>query len=574
MVDIINKTTSAINNFSLDPAARAIAARNASVAPTTTTKATASTSGTGYANGVPVMSTVTPGSINLTAKKTPVVSSSTVTSSIVPKAKELVETQKATNTTYQKGIADLDAQTTNQDRVMRGSGKPNPNYVPPPTPTATPKTPESALASLPEDGMQKVYDASGNETEVPIGEIPQGYFSQNPKTRSDVNNTANVDNGVQYKEFSDGTFGRFDATGNFTQVTKAAFDDAKNMEGIIQKKNDIINGVHKLSPNQQAQIDSLTSKYGELIKKYERENANLVGGTLIAQNMYGMGTTLIGRGIVSQVINDGLDKIKDVQLELAGKVASMTEAFEKDDMDLLQQAYTDYQNGQTSLQSEIDKMNTSLKEQAEKDKTAKVDTAIATLYSQGITDPIDILQELHKQGLPADSQTVGTALGVINKAVDDAEKKQQDVWNAAQAVGDYKTAAAVMSLDPRSPTFLDDLKRLQGGLKAKATEAEKSSYEISNTYNVLNNSTGSDGYVDPALFTKLRANSNLSTSDFNARYGHFVNPLSYGRVGLKEASPEFELTPTLQTELIKNGVDISAYKSDPEYRKAVNSKLE
>src|ERR1035437_8059561 len=49
--------------------------------------------------------------------------------------------------------------------------------------------------------------ASENKVPNPDGTPPTGYSTQDPKTRTDVTNTATDTNGVQYKQFTDGTYG-------------------------------------------------------------------------------------------------------------------------------------------------------------------------------------------------------------------------------------------------------------------------------------------------------------------------------------------------------------------------------
>lgn len=434
------------------------------------------------------------------------------------------------------------------------------------------KTAEEIQADLIlNDGKVEMYNEATGQKELVDSNTP-GYSRVNPADKNAIE-TAVVDNDV-YKNFGDGKFGKVDGTGNYSQITEAAFENAKNMEGIVKQKNDILNGDFELPASQKAQIDAFTAQYQSIIRAQERENANTTGATTIAMNRYGLGDQLVGAGIITGVINDGLAKVADLQSKLAAGVAEMTQGFLNDDYDRLQNAYTDYKNNQKELQDKIDKTQEAVKEANKILKEQELDKLIADLFSSGITDPIEIMKEAAKKGKVVTSEQVGKTLNVIEKSSADAEKKQQDVWNAAQALGDYRTAAEVMALDPRSPTFADDLNRLQGGLRAKATEAEKDSYDASNTYNILNNSVDKNGYVEPAVFLKLRANSRMSTSEFNAKFGHFIYKDSKGLVGLADNSGSFELTPTFKTELIKNGVDLDAYQTDPEYRKAVNSKLE
>lgn len=108
----------------------------------------------------------------------------------------------------------------------------------------------------------------------------------------------------------------------------------------------------------------------------------------------------------------------------------------------------------------------------------------------------------------------------------------------------------------------------------KLTESEKSDAEINNIYNYFEDIAGGDGYVDPYIYRQKRAESKMTPSQFDDRFAHFVNPASYGVVGFESGEDLLGLTASKIYELQVLGVDIEAYKTDSEYREAVNSNLE
>lgn len=239
----------------------------------------------------------------------------------------------------------------------------------PPTATTAP-TAEDRIVNAPDEGMQESYYVkTGQRSDQPAGSLPAGYSSQNPSTRTDVSNTANVGNGIQFKQFSDGTYGRFDASGNYSPATAQAFQDAINEQSITDKIKAIQNGSYQLPANQQSQLDGLSAKYAGLIAQTQENYANAKGGAIAMSFMGGTAGTSIGDGSVTTVVNAGLKKVADLQFELANGLATMQEAFFKDDMTQLKASYDSYQSNQSQVQNEIDKVTQYIQTQADKQDT-------------------------------------------------------------------------------------------------------------------------------------------------------------------------------------------------------------
>ena len=426
-----------------------------------------------------------------------------------------------------------------------------------PTPKVEPpaKTPDTILAEeIQNGGKVKMFNEKTGQQELVEPGTP-GYSAEDPKTKNAID-TATVDNDI-YKNLGDGKFAKIDGLGNYSSVTETTFNNAKNMQSVIDKKNEIINGTHPLDANQQSQIDSFVKNYQSIIKRQETENANTTGATTIAMNRYGLGDQLVGAGIITGVINDGLQKIADLQTKMEGTISDMRQSFLKDDMAMLQTSYNEYVASNKYIQDEIIKARDAVNETNKVNKAIEIDSMIADLYSKGITDPIEIQQELAKKGTSVASTTIGTTLNTIEKSKADNEKKQTDVANLAQNQGDFASASKIMMLDPRSPTFLQDLTKLQNNLHAKATETEKAQYEVNNTYDRFDKMKGSDNYVDPYSYLRLRADSTLSPSEFDARFGHFINPdpKSQELVGLKQQTGTLYNSKNIPTNIRNEVVD-------------------
>lgn len=298
--------------------------------------------------------------------------------------------------------------------------------------TVTPpvQTAEDKIANAPDAGMQEAYDLkTGQRSDQPIGAIDTSkYSTQNPLTRTDVNASVSDTNGVQYKQFSDGTYARIDESGNYSLATASSFAAAQAAAGVQSKIQAIQNGTFQLPPNQQAQLDGLSAKYAGLIQQQATENANTTGTTTLAENLYGMGNNLVGQGVITKTVNDGLQKIQQLQFELANGLAVMTDAFQKEDLAQLNTTYNSYENNQKALQTEIDKQVAYIQSETDKqqavidNKNMNYALQQAAKYGDAGILPTDTPQEVDakKQKNSAVYQyELGTKSGAVDQNVID-----------------------------------------------------------------------------------------------------------------------------------------------------------
>lgn len=222
-------------------------------------------------------------------------------------------------------------------------------------------TPEQQIADTADAGMKFAYASDGTRTQIPINEsaTKYGMFDTNPTVApvKPVTATAELLSGTSVKQFNDGTYGMYDVNGKYIGAASATqFRNAQNGQEVLDKLNQAVNGQFPLTPNQQAQIDGIKTVYGNLIKLQEKANANLTGGTTVAQNLYGIGNTMIAQGEIKGVIDAGIDKVAELQSRMNSDVAKMTAAFESDNLEALKEAYNAYANNAKELQNNIDQM--------------------------------------------------------------------------------------------------------------------------------------------------------------------------------------------------------------------------
>lgn len=227
-----------------------------------------------------------------------------------------------------------------------------------PNASTTPPTPEETIANTPDTGNQWIYDTQGNKSQVPIGAtIPTGYSTTNPTTgpTTPVVDTTTDPVGNVIKQLSDGTYAKYNVAGAYVGTATAAdFTNSKNGESLVNSMNEVANGTYPLTANQQAQVSGIQAQFASLIAAQQVANANLTGGTTVAENLYGMGTSLSGLGEIKGTVDSGLAKIADLNSQMNSAVAQMEAGFQTDDMNLLKSAYDTYSSTVQARQTELD----------------------------------------------------------------------------------------------------------------------------------------------------------------------------------------------------------------------------
>lgn len=263
------------------------------------------------------------------------------------------------------------AQTTQATVNKQNATTPVPVPVPapvPPPPTTGSTTAEEKIANAPDTGMQEAYNVqTGQRQDQPANApLPTGYTATNPATRTDVVATADAGDGIQIKQFSDGTYGRFNTvTGTYTAGTQGQFQQAQSVTNTQQALTNLQNGIY--TPGQQNQITAIQQGYAALIQQQQQANANATGAVTLAENMYGLGNSLIGAGQITQSINDGIAKVSALQSKMNSDISNLTEQFNQDDTTAAKNAFDEYSTTQQGIQKELDDMQAQI-EQAKQDQ--------------------------------------------------------------------------------------------------------------------------------------------------------------------------------------------------------------
>jgi hypothetical protein len=243
-----------------------------------------------------------------------------------------------------------------------------------PSPAATPPTPTA--------GNRYLYDAQGNQIEMPVdGPIPPGYSATQPAPNPVSQNTPMVSHfmdsqGNTYAQYNNGTYGMTDSNGNYVgaigaqefQSAQANSPDAQlqaaqaQVATITQSLAAVANGSYPLTGPQQAQITGLQTQLSADVAAQTAANSNLTGGTTVAMNLYGMGSSIAGLSAIKATVDQGVQKVLDLQTKAASASAAMLDSFQTEDTTALKTAYDVYHGAMTDIQSSIDKMQAQVRQ--------------------------------------------------------------------------------------------------------------------------------------------------------------------------------------------------------------------
>jgi len=368
--------------------------------------------------------------------------------------------------------------TLAQDQAKQANaGKPgydvfgNPVVQPP-----TPLTPEQQLASQPDAGHQFVYDAQGNQSQVPVGQVPPGYSTTNPHIgpTTPVADQTTDPAGNVYKQFTDGTYGKYSVTGTYIgPATQNDFQQSKNGESAINSLNQLANGTFPLSANEQAQVDGIKAQFAALITAQQTANANFTGGTTVAENIYGMGNSLTGLGEIKGTIDAGIAKIADLNSKMGAAIASMEDGFRTNDIAAIKAAYDVYSTSVKDRQTELDTAQAAISKALVDAQTAQRENE--TLALTKMMDDNTISYQVKQQALAQSTLDEKTKDDIATQQLDklkynlDVEKEgfaESQALKASQGtgIGDTLPVATMTSAgvpDPAIQTQL--LNSLPGG---------------------------------------------------------------------------------------------------------------
>lgn len=338
-----------------------------------------------------------------------------------------------------------------------------------------PLTPEQEIMKQPDAGMQWAYDkATGEKSQVPVGStLAPNQTTVDVKNAIATDTTTSADGNITFKQLPDGSYGKYDSTtGDYMGMSnKVQFDAMKTGQTVKTAYDNAVTNGALLNDNQKAQIKAIQDTYTRLLDQQAKDNANLTGGVTVAQNLYGIGNTLMGMGAIKTSIDQGTAKIADITSKMNSDVAKMTQAFQSDNLDVLKEAYTSYVNNSTSLQKAIDDQH---------DKAVQFDRDIrqqkATAQAQFDNDARQLINDAQKGNATPEqinammeAQSRGDFAGMVKAGGD-------SLLSASGTVGEYYAYARDAKSRGLVPMSMDDYFTKDANRKAKVAAAGAARY--------------------------------------------------------------------------------------------------
>jgi len=224
-----------------------------------------------------------------------------------------------------------------------------------------------------------------------------------------------------------------------TKINQDAADaqDTQTLNDI----NAIKNGTYALTPNQQAQIDAMTQKYGLLIEQQKVANQNYQNAVGIAGFRSGIaeGAMQINQGNIAAAVSAGLQSIAQINSEMFDAITKAKDAFMKNDLDLINASYSVYSKAVERRQKVIDdtykNVTDAIKAQQDAVK-AKNDAALQAAQIKALENaPLDKQNQIVQQAV-ADIIVKYPDAGIspTDTPAQIAEKVQNSAsWKAEQA---------------------------------------------------------------------------------------------------------------------------------------------
>lgn len=357
--------------------------------------------------------------------------------------------------TYADGTSDVVNQTTNPDNSV--------SYFPTSTTPGSPKT-----LTFP-DGNQYTVDAQGN--------ITGGQTGAKYQVGSNI---SSYDNSTYLKTLlNGGTPDSANAAQAQADYEKTATDTQAQGQKYQAQIDAITNGTVPLTAGQQAQVDALKASFQNLIDQQVLTNTGASG--LANTRGYQAGAAEYDANFqtnaIGSIITAGQNKVSDLNIKMAGAIASLTEGFKQNDIDAIKAAWNTYSDAQQArtdeLKKTVDDANKKIKDAQDALTTAQKDAQDRKDKIQ--SDINSVLTDAAKNGATQD------VLSAIGKATDVASATAAAggyLQTATGQLGDYLQYKKDTLAKGLTPTDYDTWKTQDDAKQAKikASEAYSTAY--------------------------------------------------------------------------------------------------
>ena len=326
--------------------------------------------------------------------------------------------------------------------------------------------------------------------------------------------------GNTYTQYNDGTYGKTNALGVYQGPAQSSdFVNAQQGQSLLTSLAQVQNGSFPLTSAQQGQLDGVHAAFQQLITNQQNANANLTGGTTVAMNLYGMGTSLSGLGEIKGTVDSGIAKVTDLNSQLVAAVSKMESGFQQDDLNAIKTAYDVYSNTVKSKQDELDKLQAAATAAiVEQKNSARAD---ATQRLQAVMDDNTINYQQKQQELAQSTLDEKTKNDIAQISLErfkaSLEQRRVNLEVRKENYAENKDAAAAAS-----NSLLNNLPPVSIGAMGKPNPVEQSKFLAS----VIG---GSNGLLAQQI--KDLADYSQAPTDFTVRLGKASTQISRADMG-------------------------------------------
>lgn len=360
----------------------------------------------------------------------------------------LIATSGTSRSQYNDNVTKMNTALTN---VAAGAGAKQFNYV-----DKTGKV-QTLNANSSDEALTKIQSL-GADPHSGVEEVQKPEVKTNPdgtKVTTNPDGTTKTDNpdGSSTSTTTDGM--------ELPSDVKKQYDDViTQADATLQQRQDDIDAAKATvanDPAANAALDAIRHQYDVLINSMKEKNKILLGGYQVGQAR--SGAMQFANEMSSNFMSEEMDKangrISDLVTKENDLLLKTTIAYKTGNVKALHDAQTAY-----------DKANS--------DKLKAIgDLAKAT--SDHVKD-VQAQEKIDAADLKADINTKNS--------------QKQDVVNFAQSSGDTATASAILQLDPTSPTFTQDLAKLQSQIAIKSKNVWSEPYSLGTNIVQKNSETG------------------------------------------------------------------------------------
>lgn len=358
---------------------------------------------------------------------------------------------------------------------------PKSNIIPPtPKSPVTPKAPIPPASPVTPPALPQYYDnKTGLLTDL-------GKSKGLPEVNAPKTDTSTTDTSTTNPLNPTGNTDITSAKSGIDADTVARTDALNTFNGAVDR---IMNGTFPLNPAQSAQITGLQSSFANLISQQLVQNNSAQGVANIRGYQTGSAEydPMFQAKTIGTIVSAGIQKVADLNTELASKVGELTSAFQKDDYAMIKDKYDAF----VAVQDKRD---------AQFQKTIdETDAAIKDAQTQAnkVTDGINnIATEAAKNGADAKTLAAISSAGSISAAITAAGDSLQTATGQLGDYLQYKRDSEANGIVPQDYTTwkkADDARTA----KEKASEAYATAFATAKGKAAGENAGGNTGGMLP-----------------------------------------------------------------------------